>query len=118
MLWMLWITVSAASGLFVLTVIVYGGNRSFLLIGKTTNGHHQIELACDSCHTSVFGGKEVLQTACVGCHGAALKAANDSHPLSKFTDPRNADRIVGLDARYCVTCHQEHRPKITQAMGI
>ncbi len=118
MLWMLWITVSAASGLFVLTVIVYGGNRSFLLIGKTTNGHHQIELACDACHTSVFGGKEVLQTACVGCHGAALKAANDSHPLSKFTDPRNADRIVGLDARYCVTCHQEHRPGITRAMGV
>lgn len=118
MLWLLWITVSAAGGLFVLAAIVYGGNRSFLLIGKTTDGHHQIELACDSCHTSVFGGKEILQDACVNCHGAALKASNDSHPLSKFTDPRNADRIVGLDARYCVTCHQEHRPGITHAMGV
>ena len=118
MLWILWITVSAAGGLFVLGTIVYGGNRSFLLIGKTTDGHHQIELACDSCHTSIFGGKEVLQNACIGCHGADLKAANDAHPLSKFTDPRNADRIVGLDARYCVTCHQEHRPGITHAMGV
>lgn len=118
MLWILWITVSAAGGLFVLATIVYGGNRSFLLIGKTSDGHHQIELACDACHTSVFGGKEILQDACVGCHGADLKTANDAHPLAKFTDPRNADRIVGLDARYCVTCHREHRPGITHAMGV
>jgi hypothetical protein len=118
MLWILWITVSALGGLFVLATIVYGGNRSFLLIGKTTDGHHQIELACDSCHTSVFGGKDLLQNACVQCHGAALKAENDSHPLSKFTDPRNADRIVGLDARYCATCHREHRPNITRDMGV
>lgn len=118
MLWIVWITFSVAGGLFVLATIVYGGHRSFLLIGKTTNGHHQIELACDACHTSVFGGKDVLQDACVKCHGADLKTANDAHPLSKFTDPRNADRIVGLDARYCVTCHQEHRPGTTRAMGV
>ena len=118
MLWMLWITLSVLGGLFVVGTIVYGGNRSFLLIGKTTDGHHQIELACDACHTSVFGGPDVLQNACVNCHGAALKVSNDAHPLSKFTDPRNADRIVGLDARYCVACHQEHRPGITRAMGV
>lgn len=118
MLWLLWIMLSGLAGAFVLATIVYGGHRSFLLIGKTTAGHHQIELACDSCHTSVFGGQEILQNACVNCHGAALKAENNSHPLSKFTDPRNADRIVGLDARYCVTCHQEHRPGITRAMGV
>ena len=45
MLWIVWITFSAAGGGFVLATIVYGGNRSFLLIGKTTSGHHQIELA-------------------------------------------------------------------------
>lgn len=118
MLWTLWLTLSVAAALFVVGAIVYGGPRSFLLIGKTTSGHHQIELACDSCHTSVFGGKDVLQESCVNCHGAALKAGNDAHPLSKFTDPRNADRIVGLDARYCATCHQEHRPGITAAMGV
>jgi Cytochrome c3 len=118
MLWTIWMTVSATGGLFVLATIVYGGHRSFLLIGRTSNGHHQIELACDACHTSVFGGRDILQNACVNCHGADLKAANDSHPLSKFTDPRNADRIEGLDARYCVTCHREHRPGITRAMGV
>lgn len=118
MLWILWISLSIPSVLFVVAVIVYGGNRSILLIGRTTSGHHQIELACDSCHTSVFGGVEVLQDACVNCHGAELKAANDAHPKSKFTDPRNADRTAILDARYCVTCHQEHRPNITRAMGV
>ncbi|MGE0563444.1 MAG: cytochrome c3 family protein [Pseudolabrys sp.] len=118
MLWLIWLTVSAAGGAYVVGSIVYGGNRSFLLIGKTSAGHHQIELACDTCHTSVFGGPDILQDSCVKCHGAELKLANDSHPLSKFTDPRNADRIEKLDARYCVTCHREHRPKITQTMGV
>jgi hypothetical protein len=118
MLWLLWIALTVPSGLLVLAVIFYGGNRSFLLIGKTTHGHHQIELACDACHTSLFGGPEVLQDACVGCHGAELKAANDTHPISKFLDPRNADRLAALDARYCVTCHQEHRPGITRVSGV
>jgi hypothetical protein len=118
MLWLLWISLMLPTGLFVLAVIAYGGNRSFLLIGRTSDGHHQIELACDACHTSVFGGPEVLQSSCVKCHGADLKAANDAHPQSKFTDPRNADRTAVLDARYCVTCHREHRPGITRAMGV
>src|SRR5712675_2844068 len=118
MLWVLWIALTVPLGLYVLAVIIYGGNRSFLLIGRTTSGHHQIELACDACHASVFGGADVLQDACVTCHGADLKAADDKHPKSKFTDPRNADRTAVLDASYCVTCHQEHRPGITQAMGV
>ena len=41
-----------------------------------------------------------------------------SHPKSKFTDPRNADRVALLDARRCVTCHQEHRPAKTRALGV
>jgi hypothetical protein len=118
MLWVLWFALSVPLGLTVLAIIVYGGNRSFLLIGQTTSGHHQIELACDACHTSVFGGPDVLQDACMNCHGAELKLANDAHPKSKFTDPRNADRTAVLDARYCVTCHQEHRPGITRVMGV
>jgi len=92
--------------------------RSMLLPGKTTPGHHQVELACETCHETPFGGREALQKACVACHGAALKAANDTHPLSKFTDPRNADRLEKLDATLCVTCHVEHRPQITRAMGV
>ncbi len=88
------------------------------LVGETTHGHHQIEMACNTCHTSPFGGTEVLQDACVSCHGEELKAVSDSHPRSKFTDPRNADRVEILDARYCVTCHREHQEDITGAMGL
>jgi hypothetical protein len=116
-IWACWISaVTGLSGYF--TWILFSHDRTLFLIGRTTDGHHQIELACDSCHTSAFGGGEVLQKACMQCHGEALAQANDSHPRSKFTDPRNANRVAILDARYCVTCHREHRPGITLAMGL
>lgn len=92
--------------------------RAMLLPGKTSHGHYQIELACESCHTSAFGGRESLQESCERCHGQELKDAGDKHPASKFTDPRNADRLEKLDALLCVTCHVEHRPEITKKMGV
>ena len=88
------------------------------LPGQTTSAHHQIELACGTCHQSAFGGGEILQNACTGCHAAELKAAHDSHPKTKFTDPRNADRLEIVDGRYCVACHREHQPEITQPMAV
>jgi len=97
---------------------VLASARSFLLPGKTTHGHYQIELACESCHTAPFGGIESLQEACEGCHGAELKEANDKHPKSKFTDPRNAELIERIDATLCVSCHAEHKPSVTHAMGL
>jgi len=116
-IWVCWTTaVIGLSGYF--TWILFSHDRTLFLIGKTTDGHHQIELACETCHTSAFGGGEVLQNACVQCHGEELAQANDSHPRTKFTDPRNADRVAILDARYCVTCHREHKPGITNAMGL
>lgn len=95
-----------------------GTDRSVFLPGATTAGHHQIELACNACHAEAFAGPEPMQAACVGCHGDALTEARDSHPQTKFTDPRNADRAAKLDARYCVTCHVEHRPEMTTEMGL
>lgn len=92
--------------------------RALFMPGKTSHGHYQIELKCEACHTDAFGGKDALQDACVKCHGAELKEANDKHPKSKFTDPRNAERAAKLDATYCVTCHVEHRPEITRTMGV
>lgn len=92
--------------------------RSLFSPGQLTSGHHQIELSCESCHTSRFGGPEVLQQACVNCHGEELTLADDKHPLGKFTDPRNAELLTKLDARRCVTCHSEHRPQATQTMGV
>jgi predicted CXXCH cytochrome family protein len=59
-----------------------------------------------------------MQDACVSCHGAELKAADDKHPLAKFTDPRNAELLERIDATSCVACHTEHRPAMTNATGV
>lgn len=92
--------------------------RVALLPGATSHGHHQIELACKACHSSPFGGGELLQQACTGCHAKALDAADDKHPARKFEDPRNAFRLEKIEATQCVTCHVEHRPRATRAMGV
>ena len=92
--------------------------RTVFLPGATTDGHYQIELDCDACHTQSFSDMTTMQDACVECHGAELEGVDDSHPRPKFTDPRNADRVAVLDARWCVTCHQEHRPEVTATMGL
>lgn len=117
-IWIAWLCVVVAIGSFLGFRLWASEDRSLFLVGATTSGHHQIELACEACHTSPFGGGEVLQDACVGCHAKELKEADDSHPKSKFTDPRNADRVAALDARNCVACHVEHRPEHTRAMGV
>jgi len=98
-----------------LTYRLRGPDRRVFLPDKTTHGHYQIELACNACHTPMMGVKE---DSCIECHGAELKLANDSHPKSKFTDPRNADRLKLLDASNCLTCHKEHMPERTGAMGV
>lgn len=92
--------------------------RAALLPGQTTHGHYQIELACETCHGTPFGGTEVVQEACVNCHGDELKKADDKHPSSKFDDPRNAMRLELIDAQMCVTCHVEHKPGITQVIAV
>ena len=123
--WLAWSAFSLCTALLLGTVMFLpdwteGGpiDRTAFLPGATTDGHYQIELACESCHTQNFADQTSLQAACLDCHGAELERADDSHPERKFTDPRNADRIASLDARWCTTCHQEHRPEITQTMGL
>lgn len=86
--------------------------------GELTRGHHQFADKCSVCHTSPLGGTEVLETACLDCHGDVRKKPFDSHPRAKFKDPRNADRLVHIDALHCTTCHREHRPEITLANGL
>lgn len=98
-----------------LTHRLRGPDRRVFLPDKTSHGHYQIELACNACHTPMMGVKE---DSCIECHGAELKLANDSHPKSKFTDPRNADRLKLLDASNCLTCHKEHMPERTGSMGV
>ena len=91
------------------------GSRTMFVPGATTDGHYQIEAACASCHTPFAG---VTDEACLACHGEELTAADDSHPRSTFTDPRNAALVEKLDATRCVTCHEEHAPGMTRAMGV
>lgn len=116
--WLLWLIGSMGLGGFYAYALVGEGDKQHFIPGQTSHGHYQIELACDSCHGEAFAGEEAMQKACVSCHAKELKAANDSHPKSKFTNPRNADRVAILDARYCVTCHSEHNPEATRAMGV
>ncbi len=117
-IWASWIAVS-------LGLLSYYGNTMFVsqdksefLIGEATHGHFQIEMACETCHSSPFGGREALQDACVTCHAEELELAHDSHPKKKFTDPREAYRIDLIDARYCISCHTEHQKEQTRAMGV
>ena len=116
-IWALW-------GLGTVSLTLYfaarltGGDRTVFVPGATSGGHHQIEIACDACHGDSFTSAAAMQAKCEGCHAEALEAARDAHPQSKFTDPRNAERTALLDARYCVTCHVEHTPAITDVAGV
>jgi len=117
--WALWALCSLAAGAALADRLLgEPRSRSLFLPGKTSDGHYQIELECEACHKSEFSSAEDLQAACVECHGPELAEAKDSHPTSKFTDPRNAERVAILDGRYCVTCHAEHRPERTGSMGL
>jgi hypothetical protein len=89
--------------------------RTSVILGPTSDAHYQIESQCSQCHTPFRG---VQQDACLRCHAEELAAADDSHPPSKFLDPRNEHLIGRLDARYCVTCHGEHRPRLTGPMAV
>jgi hypothetical protein len=88
------------------------GDRTAHLPGETSPGHHQIEAACEQCHTP---GEGIKNDACTKCHGETRVKPMDSHPVEMFADPRNAERSQGLDAQQCVTCHREHVPDRTVA---
>lgn len=117
-LWAVWAGLTLVIVSFAVVTMVYGGPRHLLLIGKTSSAHHQIELACNACHTTWFGGREAIEKTCLSCHAEDLKNSKDNHPASKFNDPRNADRLAILDGTKCLTCHVEHQPKRTEAMAV
>lgn len=97
-----------------LTLELVGQDPVIYLPGRTTDGHHQIEAACDSCHSPFEGVPDEL---CLACHAAGLQESQDSHPASLFDDPRNAAMLEALDAGRCVTCHVEHRPEFADSGG-
>lgn len=116
----IWSLVAATliAATFVAASLFVGGDRRVLLIGETTDAHHQLEMSCETCHgtPSFADAAEAVQTvnkACRNCHDDELDDADDSHPRSKFRNPRMAAYWEKLDARLCTTCHIEHRPEIT-----
>lgn len=115
--WILWVIVTIClTAYFTLSLTRQpGGMAKTFLPGVTTHGHYQIEMQCMACHTPGMG---VKQESCVECHGADLKRSTDTHPRSKFTDPGKMHLLTRLDARHCTTCHQEHVPDRTLAMGL
>ena len=101
-----------------LTFHLLSGDKTHFLSGDTTHGHYQFEVECNACHIEAFADEDVMQGACESCHADELEKINDSHPKSVFSDPRNAELLSQLDARYCITCHREHKPEITRDYGV
>ncbi len=99
-------------------IILQGEDKTVFMPGELTGGHHQIGIACNACHGESFSDQDSIQKKCESCHGDQRKKPFDSHPVAKFTDPRNADRLENINALYCVTCHQEHKPEITSKEGV
>ena len=94
-----------------------------LLIGKTTDAHHQIEMVCETCHAAppfadAAAAEKALNGTCRNCHEDELEAADDSHPGKIFRNPRMAVFRDKLDARLCTSCHVEHHPEITRASTV
>ncbi len=118
-LWVLWIAGTVVLVTHLGARMLEGPDKSVFMPGPLTAGHHQIALRCDACHGAPFAGKDGFQDQCLECHGHERNIKTlDSHPKSKFTDPRNVDLVARVDALRCVTCHVEHRPEITRANGV
>lgn len=116
--WFGWVVASVGLAAALGYVLFGAPDKTLFMPGPLSPGHHQLAEACDTCHLSPLGGGEVLQQACVDCHGSERVKPHDSHPRAKFTDPRNADRLQKIDALSCVSCHAEHRPEITGKDGL
>ena len=115
-LWALGTLLATAVATLWMTV---AGPRTVFLVGATTTAHHQIEMACETCHAapafaSPDAASEALNKACRGCHADELRAAEDSHAAKLFRGPRMARYRQALDPRLCTSCHLEHRPEITR----
>lgn len=117
-IWLIWLALMLALSVYFTFLLIEGEDKSVFMPGELTGGHHQIGIACDACHGESFSDKDEMQDKCVECHGEQRQKPFDSHPRSKFTDPRNADRLKNIDATYCVSCHVEHKPDLADKTGV
>lgn len=113
-LWIGWLCLTVILGVY-LSNDLFHDKQGLFLSGKTTNAHYQIEEKCNLCHTPFQGVKE---EACLQCHEDELKKANDSHKVKLFDDPRNEASLKIINAKSCLTCHREHQPEMTLAIGV
>lgn len=116
--WWLWVFSSVILSAWLSWHLLASTDKQLWMPGPLSDGHHQLKERCDVCHGDSFSREDVLQEACVSCHGEQRVKPFDSHPRSKFKDPRNADRLEKIDAMRCVTCHTEHRPEILETDGL
>ncbi len=119
----LWLAVTGGLGWWLSWVLFEAEDKTVLLPGITTDGHHQIEMECHACHTNeekenIFTSSGVTNESCIACHGEELEQASDSHPIRKFRNPENAIFLEHIDAMNCITCHREHNEKITNPMAV
>lgn len=120
-LWAIWGLVTLLGASVVFAKLYIGGDRTVLLPGQTAGAHHQLEIACETCHSSAPFASQAsirkdINKTCVSCHKDELKAADDSHPKKKFTNPRMAAYWEKIDGRFCTSCHAEHLPEVTGSM--
>ena len=117
--WIIWIVLTLAAAAWLGYAMLSGTtDKTIFMPGDLSPGHHQLAEACDACHVDAFASGEVLQQACVDCHGKERVKPFDSHPSKKFKDPRNAELLANIDALNCVTCHTEHKAEITAKDGV
>ena len=117
-IWFIWVGLVTLIMTYLTYTLISGEDKTVFMPGDMTGGHHQIGVACNTCHGKSFSDKESIQKTCISCHGEQRQKPFDSHPREKFTDPRNADRLENINALYCVTCHVEHKPELADKRGV
>jgi cytochrome c553 len=96
--WAFWLASSLIAAVGLVYALANGDDKRLFMPGPLSHGHHQIDLACGACHADPFGEAAVMENACVGCHGDQRKKPLDSHPKTKFKDPRKiVNRLAGKD---------------------
>ncbi len=115
--WLAWLFLSLTLAVGLYDQLAGSTDPSLFMPGPLSDGHHQFTDQCEICHAHPFDGSEAIEQRCVECHGETRVKPHDSHPKSKFDDPRNADLLAKIDASSCMTCHQEHKTAITLKDG-
>lgn len=108
-LWFLWVLAIIVLGFYLYGWLTGEKDKTWFIPGKTSHGHYQIEVACNSCH--VEKSDAIKQEACLGCHKEKgyVDTKSNSHRAKQFEADDKADQRAKISADRCVTCHAEHQ---------